>query len=158
MSDDAARRAWVTRVLKADLSRPASGTSGDGNTAIRPPADVSGIWVSAKDQVDKDLEALRHAFMATGHRLARDACEKGLGALTSNWLVPFQVAIREYAGAGDTDRDKRAQQLRAVAAELQQAVESSALLEVFEENPYSVKVSIRATMRTALSDIRRVLG
>jgi hypothetical protein len=73
---------WLRRVLGMEVRNAANG--GPGQSA---PTDIVGIWWDAKDPVNEQLDALRHAILKTSHPLAARACENGLGGFSGGVLA-----------------------------------------------------------------------
>lgn len=147
-SADREKDEWLRRVLGAEIRNAANG--GPGQSA---PTDVVGIWWDAKDSVNEQLEALRHAILKTRHPLAARACENGLGGFSGGALARFQAAVIDCRNAAPDARGRARQDLKKCAASLAQYVSSNPVLALLEKNPLGVRVTIRQDIARALISI-----
>jgi hypothetical protein len=154
---NAAQRAWIARVLSVTLPE----TAGVGDAQANPAGggeDIVGLWWDTKDAVNAQIDALRHAFLATGHPLAQEACEKGLGAFTGGLLARFQAAVIEYRNASPSARTTAATKLKRYADQLAGFVLSNRMLAILEANPFGVRVTIRRDVPAVLAKILALAG
>jgi hypothetical protein len=118
MADEAARRAWVGRVLGVQLP------GGGGSTALAPNGDFTRRWATAKtawlaaiESVDAQISALQARMRQSSDPDFQLIADRGLPALTGNHKTPVMVAIREVDAADGEARGAALDELRdAVAA------------------------------------------
>ena len=146
--DRQARRDWIRRVLGAEIPILA-----DGGDLARQDQDIVGIWWNARDSINEQIEALRHAILNTGHPLAVDACENGLAEFTGGVLVRFQAAVLECRNATPEALEQARQNVAAYGALLQTFIASSDTLPLIEDNPWGIQVTIRQDVGRAVAAI-----
>ncbi len=151
----AQRSAWVERVLGVMLSHPSDVQDGPAGMSDQ---DIMSIWWEAKDAMGQQIEALRRAFLATGHPQAQLACEKGLGAFTGGVLSRFQAAVIDRRNAPPADKEAAAAKLERHASQLAGFVLGNRMLPLLEANPFGVDVTIRRDVPTAVARILALAG
>jgi hypothetical protein len=142
-----AKNEWVHRVLGLEIS-PAATASG-----AQPDHDIVGIWWKAKDLINDQLDALRHAILATEHPLAARACENGLGGFSGGVLVRFQTSLIACRNSAPDAAGPAWQDVRKSAAALTDAIAANPLLSVIEKNPFNIRVTIHEDVTAAVAAI-----
>lgn len=145
MADDAAKRAWVERVLGVQVDPP-----GDGTGPLLP------LWLDAKDEVDGRLGRLQGALRGIGHPDLDRIAEYGLHGVTGRSSVGLMVALRE-ADAPGADERARGKLASAIASYRSFLTENEAV-RLIDDNPFGVDVGVQATLGAALARIERRLG
>ena len=145
MADEAAKRAWVERVLGVQMDAP-----GDQTGPLLP------LWLDAKDEVDGRLGQLQGALRGIGHPDLDRIAEFGLNGVTGRSSVGLMVALRE-ADAPGADRRARDKLASAIASYRSFLTENEAV-QLIDDNPFGVDVGVQATLGAALTTIERRLG
>jgi hypothetical protein len=132
-----------------DDAAPAAGAGANGN--------LLAVWNKVKDQVDERVVQLQDALRKTGdpdHRQIADLYTDGL----NKDRVPLNIALQNYAAAGDADRDKAGTKLAAALATYRKGIESNFLIQRADDNPFKVKMGIAPMLSKALGAMEKSLG
>lgn len=138
-----ARQAWLKRVLGVVLPE-AGGASANGAGDWQAARQA---WQAASDTVDGQITALQAALRQSGDETLREIAEYGLNGVTGNYKVPLMAAMAEQAGP------KALEVIRAFRSH----IEADERIEVCDDNPFGVAVTIRATLGTALAQMEAAL-
>ncbi len=141
--DDAARAAWVLRVLGVDVA-------GRGAAASAPRDGVLAIWAAARDEVDDGINKLTRALRETGDVDLVRIAEYGLNGATDQQGVALMVALREADAAGTPQARDR---LLAATGAFRTFLKGSRLVALLEDNPFGVPLPLRSRLGAALDRI-----
>lgn len=151
-AEDDAKAAWIKTVLGIEVGA-ASSTVSFGTAWKR----VTARWRAASDEVDGQIGKLQGTLRATTDPDLKRIADAGLNGITGNHKVPVLAALQEINAAGP-------ETLRAAAARARPAVDafishltSDPRVEACDRNPFSVTVTIRATLVPALQDLSTTL-
>jgi hypothetical protein len=145
---NAEKDSWVTHVLGVNLAQ--IGTPAEARSF---PAAVR-AWRAASDEVDAQISALQTALRATDDDELHEIGEYGLNAMTAGFKVPLLAALLGAENGAASDRAKLAE----IIPKFRRHIDSDERIEACDENPFSVTVSIRATLIPALDQLQRSLG
>ncbi len=145
---------WVTRVLKVQF---ASGTDTPKPTASIDWSQLRAAWQTASDAVDAQISALQGALRQSGDEVLEEIAQFGMNGLTGNHKVRVLAGLGAL-GTGDADATKKAStRLLATIGSFRNHLDSDERIEVCDDNPLGVAVSIRATFGGALAEIEAKL-
>ena len=146
MADPFDQRDWVQRVLDVSV--------GIGAAAKGPSVPLLPIWVDAKEELDGDIDKLQRALRDDGDEELSAIADYGLHGVTNGQSVRLMAALR------DADSQKSNEAL-ATAADAVQAFRdflgASPGISVIEENPFDLKVPVRAKLGGALDEISKAM-
>jgi hypothetical protein len=138
---------WILRVLGVEISPVADDSSSQA------AEDIVGIWWDAKDSINEQIEALRHAILNTGHPLAARACENGLAGFSGGALVRFQATVIECRNAVPDAAGQARKNMEKYAAALTKYVSYNPVLALLEKNPFGIRLTIRQDVTRAVNSI-----
>ncbi len=154
-----AQAAWVLRVLGVRL--PARGQPGQGDAGLVADR-VRRIWQAASDAADKQISALQAALRETGDEELHDIAEYGVAGVTGNYRTPMMTGITMVGLGGGAGLRKAAPKLLATIDAFQAHLDGDDGVRACDENPFGVKVTLRASLREALveiaAELRRAVG
>jgi hypothetical protein len=149
---DAAKQAWVARVLGVTVAPTNAGPRGaPGDFAAARAA-----WSSAIEQVDAQITALQAALRQSGDNDLKAIAEYGLNGVTGNHKVRLMAALQDI-GAGPAT-PQAAKTAIGVIAPFRTHLGSDERVAVCDENPFGVAVAIRATLDPPLAALERALS
>lgn len=155
-----ARQDWLQRVLGFTLPAEAQATGHDGSAAPGAAADWAGaraVWESASEAVDGQITGLQAALRATGDETMKHIAEFGMNGLTGDHKVKLMAAMMEI-GAGDPESlAKAGPKALGIIQAFRTHIDSDERIEVCDDNPFGVAVSIRATLAPALAQLEAAL-
>jgi hypothetical protein len=147
--------AWIGRVLGVALA-PAPGAS-PTTLAARWRA-ARAAWQAASDAADTQLSALNVALVARGDSDLRRIAEFGLGAVVGGQKVRLMAAIMEIGDGSDSATFAKAgRKLAALARAFLGHLAANERVTACDENPYGVRVALRATLTPALTGLLNVV-
>jgi hypothetical protein len=114
-------------------------------------------WQNASDTVDNQIAQLQQALRAAPDDDLHEIAEFGLNAVTGNFKVPLQVAVREIDSAKGDALQGFITRARTIVADFQNHIQGSEQVLVCDENPFGVKVTIRASLGQALTQMQDAL-
>ncbi len=159
-----AQHAWVQRVLGVTVPGKANpGNAGPGATAatasVRPQdwAAARGAWQVACDAIDGQISTLQSALRADGDDTLKQIAEFGMNALTGNHRVQLMAAFAEIGGGDPALTAKLAPGTVRLIQAFRTFLESDEKIEVCDDNPFGVKVTIRNTLGAALGRMEALL-
>jgi hypothetical protein len=145
MADEAAKRAWIGRVLGV--------TAG---SADAPHGPLLPLWLDAKDEVDAKLGHLQGSLRGFGDPDLDRIAEFGLNGVTGTSSVGLMVALREADAPG---ADAAARRKLAGAIDSYRAfLDGSEVVKLIDDNPFGVAVGLQATLGRALDTLASSLG
>jgi hypothetical protein len=156
MSDLDVKSAWITRVLGISL------TQGSTPDTVSQKTETGGKfdWPTARaafDQaiadIDKQISALQAALKSSDDDVLEEIAEFGMNGITGNHRVKLMAAMMEMGGGDPAVVKQSAQKLIKLAEEFKTFLEGDERVEVCDENPFGVPVSIRATLGGALGNL-----
>lgn len=149
-----AKNAWVARVLGVSF-----GVSSDGGLdwpALREAFD------HAVSDVDKQIEALQTSMKNSGDETLEEIAEFGMNGLTGNHRVPLMAKLLEIDQGGSAAIGTLGPAVIKLAEDFKAYLETDERVEVCDDNPFGVAVSIRSTLGAALgqlaAELRKTLG
>lgn len=137
---------WVTRVLGVRIAA-ASGA----DTAKR----LLTLWQDAKDEVDAKINELAAAVREEGDPDLDQIADKGLIGVTGGTAVKLTKAFLELRSAGPDKRETAATALREAAQAYRNTVFAHPLVDLIDDNPWGIKVGLRAKLDVALTTVIR---
>ncbi len=151
---DAKKFAEATLLLDqfAAKASPASpGKSAASGPFPRQWAAARQSWQQASDTLDSQIAQLQQVLRKSNDVDLKEIAEFGLNGVTGNFKVPLMAAMREVDGASGDALKKASANARAIIAGFRKHIESDEKVEVCDENPFGVPVSIRQTLGEALT-------
>jgi hypothetical protein len=143
-----AQSAWVRRVLGVGAGASAEGFAAAWRAAVAE-------WRDASDTVDGQISALQRALRAIDDDELDEIAEYGLNGVTGGFKVPLMAVLQELnPNAPDSGVMSKA---RKVVAGFQKHLASDERVLGVDENPFGVKVSVRATLGPALGALDSAL-
>lgn len=116
------------------------------------------IWRDAKEKVDVSFAPLRNTMKGLGHPDLDRIAEFGLNGVTDGNQTALNRALFEYNGADGSARRKAASRLSDQVKEYRKFIDSNAIIELCEDNPFGVNLDIRGPLRDALDKIERAIA
>jgi hypothetical protein len=110
-------------------------------------------WLEAIEEVDNQIAALGRALRADGEEELDQIAQFGLPALTGHHRVPFEAALRESQAAKGAQRLPALEKLAEQAKKFHEHIMNAEIVEVSDDNPFDVKVAIRATLGPPLAEL-----
>lgn len=131
--------------------------AGEDRSSVRA-AELLAIWRNAKESTDGDIAALQSKLKSSGHPDLERVAELGLNGVTEGNQVAMIKCLMDFGSAGPEKlSDAKASVLTQLDA-YRAFLAKSKKLALIEDNPFGVKVSVRARLNGALDEIGRVLG
>jgi hypothetical protein len=158
-----AQCAWVERVLGVALPAGRGAPQMPAPAVDRPAVDRKVIqaaiaaWRSASETVDGQVGQLQALLQRSDDPDLREIGEYGMAALSGGNRTRLMAAVQELDTAGDLTPAllKRAS---TIAAKFRAHLASDAKVRGFDENPFGVPVSIRATLEPALNKVETAVA
>ena len=122
-----------------------------------PPGKTVELWQKAKEQVSGQITALQSALRATKDPDYEYIADRGLNAITGKLQVGLQVALMELDNAQGDAREKAKAKAAAVVADFEKFLQSDPLVDLFDANPFGVKVTIRDTLGKTMAYLAKTL-
>jgi hypothetical protein len=147
MSSPDDRKAWVTRVLGITL-----GTDGDasqGGHGLDWPK-LRAAFDDAVTTVDEQITALQTALKNSGDDTLEEIAEFGMNGITGDHRVKLMAAMFDIDRGGSESVRAAGPELVKLAEEFKAYLDTDERVEVCDDNPFGVPVSIRATLGGAL--------
>lgn len=141
------KTAWVDRVLGVAVGGN-GGASSDGNSLDWPTLRVA--FDEAVSTVDGQIAALQTALKNSGDDTLEEIAEFGMNGLTGNHRVPLMATMIEIDQGGSEAVRISGPKLLKLAVEFKAYLDNDERVEVCDENPFGVPVSIQATLGGAL--------
>jgi hypothetical protein len=129
---------WILAVLDVDVTAIA---------AAAASGKLTPIWTGAKERVDQGFDALQKALRAANDPDLLQLAEYGLNSITDRQSVKLMAALMEADSGGDTRK------LVAAINSFRDFLDGSAIVDLLEDNPLGVKVSLRTQLGPALDII-----
>lgn len=148
------KKAWVARVLGVSFD----GSLGGG---LDWPA-LRAAFDDAVSSVDKQIEALQASLKSSGDDTLEEIAEFGMNGLTGNHRVPLMAKLLEIEQGGSAAIGTLGPAAIKLAEDFKAYLETDERVEVCDDNPFGVAVSIRSTLGAALgqlaAELRKTLG
>lgn len=125
---------------------------------IQGAADPMVIWRDAKEKVDVSFAPLKNTLKGLGHPDLDRIAEFGLNGVTDGNQTALNRALFEYNGSEGPARQKAASRLSDQVSEYRKFIDSNAIIELCEDNPFGVRLDIRGPLRDALDKIERAIA
>jgi hypothetical protein len=115
------------------------------------------IWLSAKDQADRQIGALQAELRGTGNPRLQRIADAGLNGVSKNLNVGLAVSLMELdISTGDVLKKAQAQAL-AMIDRYKKFVSQDSSVRLCDENPFGVSVTLRQTLGEALGKIEKMV-
>ena len=147
-----------TLVQKASASPPSAGGAVLSPQFAKLWEPAKAAWDKALDAVNGQLEKLRVALLDENDPELKRIAEFGLNAITADHKVPLQAAILDLDRTPDSAKAKLISQTRERVTEFRDHIETDERVEACDDNPFNVKVAIRATLDPALAQMEQALS
>jgi hypothetical protein len=149
-----AKKAWAVRVLGVSFGAPPGGE-------LDWPA-LRAAFDHAVSSVDKQIEALQTSLKNSGDDTLEEIAEFGMNGLTGNHRVPLMAKLLEIDQGGSAAIGTLGPAAIKLAEDFKAYLETDERVEVCDDNPFGVEVSIRSTLGAALgklaAELRKNLG
>jgi hypothetical protein len=149
--------------LEKRVRQVGAGLPSAGGAALSPQfsklwEQAKAAWEGALDTVNGQLEKLRIALIDEKDPELKRIAEFGLNAMTADHKVPLQAAILDLDRTPDNAKAKIIGQAKELVTEFRDHIETDERVEVCDDNPFNVKVTIRATLDPALAQMEKALS
>jgi hypothetical protein len=114
-------------------------------------------WDAATEAVDAQLNQLQAGFRTSGHPTLLRVAEFGLNGITGKLKVGLRTAMLEFEQAGEDKRAAAARKLAATVTSFKGFVSSDEAIQLLDENPLNVAVTIRQSLGRALDQLEKSL-
>ena len=147
-----ARQDWLQRVLGFTLptEEASPGSAADW-------AGARAAWQAASDAVDGQIAGLQSALRATGDETMKHIAEFGMNGLTGDHKVKLMAALIEIGSGDGAALAKAGPKVLGIVQAFRAHIDSDERVEVCDDNPFGVAVSIRATLGPALAQMEAAL-
>lgn len=145
--DDAAKRAWISRVLGKEADRLALGAD---VTKLR---EAVAQFHDALAEVGGRVEAVHTALRATGNASIRHASDTNLSGLLDGMRVKLSAKLYDLLQAPAGARQRHAVAARTLIAQSAKYVGSSEVIALLDSNPFGIKVDAREGLQRALASL-----
>ena len=115
-------------------------------------------WQDASEAIDAQIGQLQQALRKSGDAELVEIAEFGLNGVTGDFKVPLMASIRDIDSAPPDAVKPLAQQARGIVANFIAHLDGEERITACEENPFGVKVSIRSTLKPALTKLDQALA
>lgn len=115
------------------------------------------IWRDAKERSDAGIAALQSALKSVGHPELDKIVDFGLNGVTQGNQTAMMKALMDYNSAPEDQKPVMASSLLSQVESYRAFVSASRIIDLCENNPFGVSVSIKAPMNTALDRISRAV-
>ncbi|MEX0282064.1 MAG: hypothetical protein AB3N13_12850 [Arenibacterium sp.] len=150
---EAGRNFIETFIMKLPPAPAAAGVQED--KSLTDHTALVAIWREAKEQSDAGISALQTKLRGHGHPDLKNIADAGLSRVTQGNQVGLMRALMDYSASGAADRDKARDRLVRQIEEYRKFLSGSRVIQLLENNPYGVKVTVRSVMASALDRISR---
>ena len=140
---------WVARVLGV------SAASGGGGRVDWPA--IGAAWRSASDEADQQIAALQAALRSSDDEVLEEIAEFGLNGLTGNFKTPLMAALMDIERGDPAVIAKTGPKLLTIVQQFRAHLDGSEKIDVCDDNPFGVAVSLRATLGGALAQMEQAL-
>jgi hypothetical protein len=140
---------WVRRVLGVNVGGSSAAQSLNSATADWPKAREQ--WQAAIEEVDDQIAALQAALYDTDDDELEDIADFGMNGLTGDHKVKLAASMMDLGGGEQTAMQASGPKVRKLADEFRKHLETDERVAACDENPFGVKVAIRATLIPALA-------
>jgi hypothetical protein len=145
----------VTKQALAGAASPAPAHAGPEATA---PTKTLAIWQQAKDAVGAQIAKLQAALRQTKEPKFLRIADLGMNGITKRLQVGLHVALLEFDQGSGAARAKARSKAEALVADFQKFLQSNPEVQLVDENPFGVAVTIRASLGKALDGIAQALA
>jgi hypothetical protein len=145
----------LTKQALAKASSPATSHAGPETTA---PTKTLEIWQQAKEAVGSQIAKLQAALRQTKEPRFLRIAELGMNGITKRLQVGLHVALLEFDQASGAARAKARSKAEALVADYQKFLQSNPEVQLVDQNPFGVSVTIRASLGKALDGIAQALA
>lgn len=114
-------------------------------------------WQAASEEVDKQIAKLQRVLKSTGNEALVQIAEYGLNGVTGNHKVRLTAAALELRRAAGPAVPGLAAKALPVVAGFRAHLAGSEEVEVCDDNPFGVAVTIRETLGGALAQLEQAL-
>jgi hypothetical protein len=110
-------------------------------------------WRKASDSVDAQITALQAALRKDDDEDMHEIADKGLNAVTGNYKVRLMAALHEAVSTDGAVLKQVAAKGLPVVKGFRSHLNSDVRVAACDDNPFGVKVSIRQTLGSALTEL-----
>ena len=162
---DAAREALTALGQALKQSSPSTGTQATGTAGGKDNfwsawEQAKSAWQDANDEVNRQLEKLRIELLGVDDKDLRNIAEFGLNAMTKDQRVPLMAAIMDVDKAKGSDPQAaigKFAKAKELVVEFRDHLDTDERVEACDDNPFEVKVTIRALLDPALAQMEQAL-
>jgi hypothetical protein len=116
------------------------------------------VWQDAIETVDGQISRLQSALRRSDDQELEGIAEFGLHGVTANLKIPLMAAMRDIDEAVGEPQERAITRARTAVAKFRKHLARDERVEVCDENPFDIKVTIRKTLGGALEELKRTLG
>ena len=141
------------KALAAALDAP---VAQDAAPLSDPAGDPMAIWMAAKEDVDDGISALQSALRGQGHPVLAKIADAGLAGVTDGNQTALMKALFEMKFSSGDARKTAAKALLAQIAAYSTFLKSDPVIELVENNPFSISVPVKAPLGAALRQMAMI--
>src|SRR5512139_760744 len=119
--------------------------------------EAKAAWRSAMEIVDGQLDTLRGSLLLADDPDLGQIAEFGLNAITANHRVPLDAALIDVDKAPDDRKETAIERALARVVAFRNHIETDERVDACDNNPFEVKVTIRAELGGALARLEEAL-
>lgn len=121
-----------------------------------PKEDAMTVWRDAKESVDVSISALQNVLKGIDDPDLQRIADAGLNGITDGLQSKLMAALFDFNSARGEARVKAGQVLVSRAGDLRKLIEGDPIIALCEDNPFGVKVAIRAPLSAALTRLENL--
>ncbi len=110
------------------------------------------IWNTAKEQVDGQLSAVQLAMRKYGDEGLNEIADQ-MGQTLSGYLTALNIALMNFDGANDANREQMGQRALEVVLDYQKRIAADPVITATDENPFGAQLTLRSTLGAAIARI-----
>lgn len=129
----------------------------DEDEEIVPGAPASPVWQTAKEKVDAQLNGLYGVLKKVGLPVLDQAASQ-IEKVLSNYRTKLVAALMDYDKATGEAKEKAREKALKLVGSYQSEIPKDAHVIAADENPFGVKLNVRATLGAALKRLHKQLS
>jgi hypothetical protein len=148
----------LDQLTKQALAAAASPAPSHAGPEVNVPTKTLEIWQQAKEAVGSQILNLQAALRQTKEPKFLRIADLGMNGITKRLQVGLHVALMEFDQASGAARAKARGKAEALVADFQKFLQSNPEVQLVDENPFGVAVTIRESLGKALDGIAKSLA
>jgi hypothetical protein len=122
------------------------------------PTSTLGLWRDAREEVLNQVSRLQSALRAERDPDFDVIADKGLNGITKRLQVGLHVALLEFDQAAGEAKERARTKAQTIVGNFQKFLSDEPLVQLIEENPFNVTVTVRSSLGAALDQLSAALS